>query len=106
MRVVHAENELRSAYDRYAAPRREVVTAGFSLRKSTLAGRGCTSVGLWSCRCASEAETAFGDAAVFVEAYVDRARHVEVQVLGDAAGRVMALGDRDCSVQVTLGPTH
>ena len=54
----------------------------------------------WSHRCASEAETAFGDAAVFVEAYVDRARHVEVQVLGDAAGRVMALGDRDCSVQV------
>jgi len=51
-------------------------------------------------RCASEAQTAFGDPSVYVEAYIEHARHVEVQVLGDAAGHLMALGDRDCSVQL------
>jgi urea carboxylase len=41
----------------------------------------------------------FGDAGVFLERYVGRARHVEVQIFGDGAGRVMALGERDCSLQ-------
>ncbi|WP_448609414.1 carboxyl transferase domain-containing protein [Geodermatophilus sp. URMC 60] len=50
-------------------------------------------------RTSAEAETAFGDGAVFAEAYLDRARHVEVQVLGDADGNTVVLGDRDCSLQ-------
>ena len=41
----------------------------------------------------------FGDPAVFVERYFPRVRHVEVQILGLADGRVLALGERDCSVQ-------
>lgn len=41
----------------------------------------------------------FGDASVFVERYYPRVRHVEVQILGLADGRVLALGERDCSVQ-------
>lgn len=41
----------------------------------------------------------FGDAGVFLERYVGRARHVEVQIFGDGAGRVMPLGERDCSLQ-------
>lgn len=41
----------------------------------------------------------FGDAGVFLERYVRRARHVEVQIFGDGAGRVRALGERDCSLQ-------
>ncbi|TNE39614.1 MAG: urea carboxylase [Sphingomonadales bacterium] len=41
----------------------------------------------------------FGDAGVFLERYVERARHVEVQIFGDGQGRVVALGDRDCSLQ-------
>ncbi|MDF8331738.1 urea carboxylase [Novosphingobium cyanobacteriorum] len=41
----------------------------------------------------------FGDAGVFLERYVRRARHVEVQVFGDGEGRVVALGERDCSLQ-------
>uniref|UniRef100_UPI0035CA3408 urea carboxylase n=1 Tax=uncultured Sphingomonas sp. TaxID=158754 RepID=UPI0035CA3408 len=41
----------------------------------------------------------FGDAGVFLERYVRRARHIEVQIFGDGQGRIMALGERDCSLQ-------
>ena len=47
----------------------------------------------------SEAELAFGDPAVFLEAFVPAARHVEVQVIADDYGTVWALGVRDCSIQ-------
>ena len=46
-----------------------------------------------------EAEAAFGDGRLFLERYVRAARHVEVQVLGDAAGNVVHLGTRDCTLQ-------
>ncbi|MEU3145214.1 MULTISPECIES: urea carboxylase [unclassified Streptomyces] len=45
------------------------------------------------------ARSSFGDGGVYLERYVDRARHVEVQVFGDGAGGVVVLGDRDCSLQ-------
>ncbi len=47
----------------------------------------------------AEAASAFGDGTVFVEPYVERGRHVEVQVLGDGRGGARALGTRDCSLQ-------
>ena len=50
-------------------------------------------------RCRSEAERAFGRSEVFVEQLLPRARHVEVQVIGDGQGGVSHLWDRDCSVQ-------
>ncbi|MBO2447255.1 pyruvate carboxylase [Actinomadura barringtoniae] len=46
-----------------------------------------------------EAESAFGDATVFLEQAVDRPRHIEVQVLADSAGHTVHLRERDCSVQ-------
>ena len=47
----------------------------------------------------NEAATAFGDGRCFVEKYVEKPRHIEVQCLGDGTGNVVHLWDRDCSVQ-------
>jgi acetyl/propionyl-CoA carboxylase alpha subunit len=46
-----------------------------------------------------EARAAFGDETVFCERFVERARHVEVQLLADGHGAVLALGERECSIQ-------
>jgi urea carboxylase len=75
--------------------------------KSTAGGGG---IGMRRCNDARElgesfaavqrlAEGNFRNAGVFLEKFVARARHIEVQVFGDGAGRVLALGERDCSVQ-------
>ena len=50
-------------------------------------------------RCRSEAQAAFGVPDVYVEAFLSRARHIEVQVLGDQTGQITHLGERECSVQ-------
>ena len=75
--------------------------------KSTAGGGG---IGMRVCRSPEELEDAFetvrrlgqnnfSDAGVFIEKYIERARHLEVQVFGDGRGEVLALGVRDCSVQ-------
>ena len=50
-------------------------------------------------RCRSEAKLAFGDDRVYVELLIPRARHIEVQIVGDGTGEVIHLWDRDCSTQ-------
>ncbi len=50
-------------------------------------------------RCASEAAAAFGNGELYVERWLPRARHVEVQVAGDASGCVVHFGERECSLQ-------
>ena len=46
-----------------------------------------------------EAKAAFGDGRVFVEKYLARPRHIEIQILGDSRGTLIALGERECSIQ-------
>ncbi|MGS4680021.1 urea carboxylase [Enterobacter soli] len=75
--------------------------------KSTAGGGG---IGMRVCYSAAELSEAFdavvrlgknnfSDAGVFIEKYIERARHLEVQLFGDGKGEVIALGVRDCSVQ-------
>ena len=75
--------------------------------KSTAGGGG---IGMRVCRTEEElvgiyetvrqlGENNFSDSGVFVEKYIERARHLEVQIFGDGAGGVISLGVRDCSVQ-------
>jgi urea carboxylase len=75
--------------------------------KSTAGGGG---IGMQLCRDAAELTAAYGsverlarsnfsDGGLFLEKYIEHARHIEVQLFGDGAGTVVALGERDCSVQ-------
>jgi len=75
--------------------------------KSTAGGGG---IGMRVCRNAAElldnyaavarlGATHFGQVGVYLERYIERARHIEVQIFGDGYGGVRALGDRDCSAQ-------
>jgi acetyl-CoA carboxylase, biotin carboxylase subunit len=49
--------------------------------------------------CRAEAEAAFGSPEVYIEKYIERPRHVEIQIIGDSKGNVVHLFERDCSVQ-------
>jgi acetyl-CoA carboxylase biotin carboxylase subunit len=48
---------------------------------------------------ASEAKAAFGDGTLYMEKFITHARHIEIQIIGDAQGNVLHLGERDCSTQ-------
>jgi acetyl/propionyl-CoA carboxylase alpha subunit len=61
--------------------------------------RGAAELEEAAAAAAREAEGAFGDGTVYYERYLERPRHVEVQLLADAEGNVFAAGERDCSVQ-------
>jgi len=50
-------------------------------------------------RTRGEARAAFGDERVFIEKFIERPRHIEIQVLGDAHGNLVHLGERECSIQ-------
>jgi urea carboxylase len=115
----HTARELAKAQGVPLAPGTELLTDAASARaaaeaigypvilKATAGGGG---IGMRVCEDAAGISEAFAqvarlaganfsDAGVFLERYVRRARHIEVQVFGDGRGRVVALGERDCSLQ-------
>ena len=47
----------------------------------------------------SEAEANFGNSSVYIEKYIEKPRHIEVQIIGDRLGHILQLGERDCSIQ-------
>jgi acetyl/propionyl-CoA carboxylase alpha subunit len=61
--------------------------------------RAETEVGAAFERVRSEAETFFGDGAVYAEKLILRPRHIEVQVVGDSRGGLVEVGERECSLQ-------
>lgn len=86
----------------------EAARIGFPVMLKSSAGGG--GIGMSLCRSAAELAAAyetvrrlsqnnFGDASVYLERFVERARHIEVQLFGDGRGDVIALGERDCSAQ-------
>ena len=48
---------------------------------------------------ADEAQSAFGDATLYMEKFIEHARHIEIQVMADVHGNVVHLGERECSTQ-------
>jgi len=90
------------------AARSEAGRIGYPVMLKSTAGGG--GIGMQLVRRESELEEAFASVGrlaernfsrggVFLEKYIERARHIEVQIFGDGAGRVVALGERDCSTQ-------
>lgn len=86
----------------------EAARIGFPVMLKSTAGGG--GIGMRLCRNAAELEenyasverlslANFKDAGLYLEKYVERARHIEVQIFGNGQGQVIALGERDCSVQ-------
>lgn len=86
----------------------EAERVGYPLMLKSTAGGG--GIGMTRCDSPSELEAAFAsvkrlgeqffnDAGLFIERFVEAARHVEVQIVGDGQGTVVALGERDCSLQ-------
>ncbi|MBI5333674.1 MAG: urea carboxylase [Burkholderiales bacterium] len=86
----------------------EAEAIGYPVMLKSSAGGG--GIGMQMCRSADElrpafetvkrlAQANFADAGVFLERYIADARHIEVQVFGDGCGQVIALGERDCSLQ-------
>lgn len=86
----------------------EVERIGYPVMLKSSAGGG--GIGIRRCNSREEliqgfesvtklAESNFGGGGVFIERFISRARHIEVQIFGDGSGRVVTLGERDCSVQ-------
>ena len=90
------------------AARDAAETIGYPVMLKSTAGGG--GIGIRLCRRSEEladawaavvrqGQSAFGDGGAFLERFIEQARHLEVQIFGDGLGEVIALGERDCSVQ-------
>jgi urea carboxylase len=91
-----------------AAARAQAARIGYPVMLKSTAGGG--GIGMQLCRSESDlagayasverlARSNFSDGGLFLEKYIEQARHIEVQLFGDGEGRVIALGERDCSMQ-------
>ncbi len=67
--------------------------------RGMVVARDATQLGTHFERASTEAREAFGDGTLFLEHYVQKARHIEVQAVGDGHGTVLHFGERDCSAQ-------
>ncbi|MCX7171938.1 MAG: ATP-grasp domain-containing protein, partial [Proteobacteria bacterium] len=67
--------------------------------RGMLVARSANDLAVGFDKSSHEAKEAFGDGTLYLERYVERARHVEVQVLGDGKGGILHFGERDCSLQ-------
>jgi acetyl-CoA carboxylase, biotin carboxylase subunit len=72
--------------------------AGGGGKGMRVVSRDAEFTGAWR-DASSEAGNAFGDARLYLEKYLEKPRHIEIQILADAHGRVVSLGERECSVQ-------
>jgi urea carboxylase len=115
----HSARALAAAHDVPLAPGTDLLTdeaeaveaaerIGFPVMLKATAGGG--GIGMRVCENAADVREGFatvarlgqgnfGDSGVFLERFIRRARHIEVQIFGDGQGRVVALGERDCSLQ-------
>jgi acetyl-CoA carboxylase, biotin carboxylase subunit len=96
--VVESEEAARAIAAEIGYPVLLKASAGGGGRGMRMVESEAELAGAWT-QAHGEAEAAFGDGRLFVERYVRHARHVEVQVLGDADGNVVHLGNRDCTLQ-------
>jgi acetyl-CoA carboxylase biotin carboxylase subunit len=96
--VIATEGEAREAAAALGYPILLKASAGGGGRGMRMVAGDAELAGAWA-TASLEAEQAFGDGRLFVERFVRRARHVEVQVLADGHGNVIHLGHRDCTLQ-------
>jgi acetyl-CoA carboxylase, biotin carboxylase subunit len=96
--VVRSEPEARALAAEIGYPVLLKAAAGGGGRGMRMVEAEAGMAAAWA-QAHGEAEAAFGDGRLFLERYVRHARHVEVQVLGDAAGEVVHVGNRDCTLQ-------
>jgi len=88
----------RRAADRIGYPVMLKASAGGGGRGMRLV-RSAREIGEALESAAAEAKAAFGDGTLYMERFITRARHIEIQIIGDAHGNVLHLGERDCSTQ-------
>ena len=115
----HSARALAAAHDVPLAPGTDLLTdedeavraaaeIGYPVMLKATAGGG--GIGMRVCETEADVREAFaavkrqgmasfGDAGVFLESFIRRARHIEVQLFGDGQGKVVAVGERDCSLQ-------
>ncbi len=96
--VIESEEEARGIAAEIGYPVLLKAAAGGGGRGMRIVESEAAMASAWA-QAHGEAEAAFGDGRLFLERFVRHARHVEVQVLGDAAGNVVHVGNRDCTLQ-------